>query len=294
MSIWTDLMGAEVKFYQAGPFRTRSIEAGSGTPLLLMHGGGGHAEFAAKNIIPLSNDFRVYSIDALGHGFASKPLDVELTAKRQADFLDAAGIEKAYVGGESMSGWILGWFSYLYPDRVLKYVSICGAGLYPPEGKTPEEDAEARDMGRRTQAAIDNPTPETIRPRLEWLFHDPSQVTDELCEVRARIWAAPDYQAYQRKPSSGGGVRAESLWPILPELGKKVPTLFLWTEHNPGTHLSTAVRAHEITPGSEICVIRNSGHWPQWEGADDFNTILRSWLLEGQIPEANRLETTAQ
>ena len=41
MSIWTDLLGAEVKYYQAGEWKTRCIEAGEGTPLLLIHGGGG-------------------------------------------------------------------------------------------------------------------------------------------------------------------------------------------------------------------------------------------------------------
>ncbi len=294
MSIWTDLLGAEVKFYQAGPWRTRAIEAGSGPPLILIHGGGGHAEAYAKNVIPLSKYFHVYSIDALGHGLTAKPMDLDANAKAVSDhivaFMDAAGIDKAYVGGESMSGWMLGWTAYLHPDRVIKYVSICGAGLYPPEGKTAQEDEEAQDQGRRTRAALENPTAEGLRPRLEWLFHDTSMVTDELCETRAAIWGSPEYQAYSKRPRQGNFGRTESLWPILPEIGKRTPVLFLWTEENPGTHLSTAIRAHQITPNSQIAVIKHCGHWPQWEKASEFNEIMESWLMRGEIPARNVLE----
>ncbi len=281
MSIWTDLLGAEVKYYQAGPWRTRAVEAGSGTPLILVHGGGGHAETYAKNVIPLAKKYHVYAIDALAHGLTDAPMDIDVTTQTQAEhvklFMDAAGIDKAYVAGESMGGAILGWLTQKYPERVLKYVSICGAGLIPPEGKSKQEAAELADQVEKTRTALDNPTAAGLRPRMEWLFHDPSQVTDELCETRAAIWGAPAYQSYQRKPrGAGGGI--QSLWPVLPEMGKRTPILFLWTENNPGTHLSTAERAQQITPNSKIEVMRDCGHWPQWEDVDRFNKILVDFL----------------
>jgi pimeloyl-ACP methyl ester carboxylesterase len=282
MSLWTDFMGAEIKYYQAGPWRTRVAEAGRGTPLVLIHGGGGHLEAYAKNVIPLAQHFHVYAIDALGHGLTDKPMDVEVTTKTQAEhvkrFMDAAGIDKAHLAGESMGGAILGWFAYLCPERTLKYVSICGAGLNPPEGKTPQEQEEQADFAKRTREALANPTAAGLRPRLEWLFHDKRMVTDELAEVRANIWGSPEYQAFARRPRSGGGI--ESLWSVLPEMGARTPVLFLWTEHNPGTHLSTARRAHELTPNSKLAVIKDSGHWPQYEQPDEFNRILVDFLLK--------------
>ena len=42
-SIHIDLLGTETRYYQTKNFRTRVIEAGEGIPLILMHGGGGHA-----------------------------------------------------------------------------------------------------------------------------------------------------------------------------------------------------------------------------------------------------------
>src|SRR5205085_1365087 len=72
-SIWVDLLGAEVRFRDAGGLRTRSIEAGEGEPLILLHGSGGHAEAYSRNVLPLANDFRVHAVDMIGHGLTDKP-----------------------------------------------------------------------------------------------------------------------------------------------------------------------------------------------------------------------------
>ena len=70
-SIWVDLMGAEVRYYQ-GRYKTRVIEAGSGEPLVLIHGVGGHAEAYSRNIMRLSQQYRVMAIDLLWHGYSQR------------------------------------------------------------------------------------------------------------------------------------------------------------------------------------------------------------------------------
>ena len=52
-TIWVDLLGAQVH-YVGKKYRTRVIEAGSGEPLLMLHGIGGHAEAYSRNLKPLS------------------------------------------------------------------------------------------------------------------------------------------------------------------------------------------------------------------------------------------------
>ena len=56
-SFWAGLLGAEVKYYDAKGMRTRAIEAGSGEPLIFLHGSGGHAEAYCRNVVPLSDEF---------------------------------------------------------------------------------------------------------------------------------------------------------------------------------------------------------------------------------------------
>ena len=83
------------KYYTAGGVRTRCFEKGSGEPVILLHGGGGHAETWIRNLSPLSEHFRVLAIDYLGHGYTDKPkltYNMDAFSKHLLDFMDAAGI----------------------------------------------------------------------------------------------------------------------------------------------------------------------------------------------------------
>jgi len=52
-SLWLDLLGAEVRYYDAAGVRTRSIECGAGETVIMLHGIGGHAEAFARNVVRL-------------------------------------------------------------------------------------------------------------------------------------------------------------------------------------------------------------------------------------------------
>ena len=56
------------RYYDAAGIRTRCFEKGEGKPVILLHGGGGHAETWVRNLIPLSQKFRVLAIDYRGYG----------------------------------------------------------------------------------------------------------------------------------------------------------------------------------------------------------------------------------
>src|ERR1700722_476855 len=108
-SIWLDLLGAEVRYYDAAGVRTRSIEYGSGETVIMLHGVGGHAEAYARNVVPIGQHFNARSIDYYGHGLTDAgelPFDKNGYLKHLLDFMDAAGIQKAHLIGESLGGWI--------------------------------------------------------------------------------------------------------------------------------------------------------------------------------------------
>ncbi len=110
-SIWVALMGSAVKqtFYRAGAVRTRALEAGSGIPLILLHGAGGHAEAYSRNLAAHAKHFHVYAIDMIGHGFTDRP-DVPYQpddfANHLRDFLDAIGAPSAILSGESLGAMV--------------------------------------------------------------------------------------------------------------------------------------------------------------------------------------------
>lgn len=73
-SVHCDLIGTETRVYQTPNYRTRAIEVANGRmPLILMHGGGGHAEAYSRNLIPLSEFSQPMAIDFIWHGLSSRP-----------------------------------------------------------------------------------------------------------------------------------------------------------------------------------------------------------------------------
>src|SRR6185295_9174768 len=97
------------RYYDAAGIRTRCFEKGEGKPIILLHGGGGHAETWVRNWIPLSGKCGVLAIDYLGHGYPDKPkIDYNLDAfsKHLLDFLAAAQTKRAHLAGESQGGQI--------------------------------------------------------------------------------------------------------------------------------------------------------------------------------------------
>ena len=73
-------------------------EAGSGTPLILLHGNGEDGTYFAPHIAALARHFRVIALDTRGHGKSprgSAPFTIAQFARDLRDFMDAQGIEKA-------------------------------------------------------------------------------------------------------------------------------------------------------------------------------------------------------
>jgi 2-hydroxy-6-oxonona-2,4-dienedioate hydrolase len=108
-TMWEEFLGGEVRYRVVDGIRTRSLEAGEGAPVLLLHGNGGHAEIYIRNILPIAErGYRVYAIDSLGHGFTDKP-DVEYTIPQYADhvraFIDTIG-GPVHLVGHGLAGWV--------------------------------------------------------------------------------------------------------------------------------------------------------------------------------------------
>jgi 2-hydroxy-6-oxonona-2,4-dienedioate hydrolase len=281
--LWVDLLGAEVKFYDAAGIRTRSIEAGQGPALIFLHGSGGHAEAFALNVIPLSDQFRVCSVDMIGHGMTDKPesgYQATDFVNHIVAFMDAAGIDRAHIAGESLGGWVAMWTALLHPERVRRIVSICGAGLTIQTDEASREHARAgsAELRRLGQQFVQNPTRENLQARMNWLFHDPADVTDEIMDVRSAIYDRPGAQAALTRVGAAGGLGNADYGLNEEKLAKfPAPLLYLWTEFNPTTTAATASRAQKATPGSQFLELKDCAHWPQWEETEPFNRAIREF-----------------
>lgn len=282
-TFWVDMLGASVAYYDAKGMRTRCLEAGTGEPLIMLHGSGGHAEAYARNVVPLSERFHVYAIDMAGHGFTDRHptlAGTEGIADHVLRFMDALGIQRAHLAGESLGGAAAAKLALEHPERVNKIVYVTGAGLEMGEEAAKLAAPGRESFARLTAAVQGNTTRATVRARLAWLFADPeTSITDELIEVRYRIYtrrASEQPQPATPTAPAPAGVGVS----LTPERLRaiKAPFFFLWTDHNPSTPWQVAEMAHKEMPGSKFHIIKHAGHWPQYEQPEEFNRVVLDFL----------------
>ncbi|NMH99540.1 alpha/beta fold hydrolase [Pseudonocardia acidicola] len=281
-SVWSALAGLEfgVRYVQVGEWRTRVLEAGAGEPLVLMHGTGGHLEAYAHNIVPLSQHFRVIAYEYPGHGYtthATRDLELPDYVAHLDGLLDALGIEKAHLSGESLGGWLAIKYAAAHPERTGRVVLNTPGGTMA----TPEVMERIRSL---SQAAADDPSEERIRARLEWLMADPSSVTDELVDIRRAIYARPGFAGSMRHILclQDPQIRARNLVTDAELAAVVAPAMVVWTSDDPSGPAAAGMDMAAKMPNARFEVIKDAGHWPQWEQAEVFNALALEFLTGGK------------
>lgn len=283
MSLWNDFVGAEIRYIDTPTYgRIRIAEAGSkdAPVILFQHGIGGHLEAYSKNLVPLSDQFHCIAFDYVGHALSTRK-DMEYTppvlAEQVRELMDAMGIERAHLSGESLGGWVSGFFAVKYPQRVLKLMLNTGAGIpiVSEKGRADMLDL----MERSKKAAGVAPSFEMVKHRIEWLIHPSNHarlVTDELVNLRLRYYLMPEGREVTPKVNRMLPRHDEFLVPLEQIT---VPTMLLWTRDNPIHDLDSARAAHVRIPGSTLYVMEaDSAHWPQYEDPEEFNRVARAFF----------------
>lgn len=281
-SVWSALAGLElsIRYVQVGEWRTRVLEAGEGEPLVLMHGTGGHLEAYAHNIVPLAERFRVIAYEYPGHGYtthATRDLELPDYVAHLDGLLDALGVDRANLSGESLGGWVALKYAAAHPERVGKVVLNTPGGTMA----TPEVMERIRSL---SQAAADDPTEERIRARLEWLMADPSSVTDELVDIRRAIYARPGFAESMRHILclQDPEIRERNLVTDAELAAVTCPALVVWTSDDPSGPAAAGMNMAAKMPDARFEVIKDAGHWPQWEQSETFNALALEFLTGGK------------
>jgi pimeloyl-ACP methyl ester carboxylesterase len=121
----------------ANGIRTNYLEAGSGgDTVVLIHGSGpGVTAYANwRGVVPaLGEHFHVYAPDMVGFGYSDRPEGIryglDVWADQTLGFMDAMGIQKAHLVGNSFGGGIALRIATQHPDRVGKLVLMGSMGV---------------------------------------------------------------------------------------------------------------------------------------------------------------------
>jgi 2-hydroxymuconate-semialdehyde hydrolase/2-hydroxy-6-oxo-octa-2,4-dienoate hydrolase len=259
----------------AGDIETSYLEAGSGDPVLMLHGSGPGVSGQANwqhNIPALSRRFRVLAPDIVGFGATERPDDIVYSLRTWTDhvwaFLDAHGIEKTAIVGNSLGGRIALQMATDSPERISRMVLMGspGVGMKPTEGLAALRAYE--------------PSHDAMRALLRNYFAvDPTLITDELVAIRYEASVADGaFEAYRamffdpRHKGSELGITEDEVSRIT------TPALLVHGREDKVVPLAVSVTMLSLLPNADLHVFSHCGHWTQIERADEFSALVTDYL----------------
>jgi len=261
---------------------THYHELGEGTPILFLHGSGTGVTAAANwwlNLPELARHGRCIAIDSIGYGQSvvadGTEYGIREWVRHAVRVLDALGIDKTWIVGNSLGGWLAFQFAIDFPERLLGIVSM-GTGGAKLTGAL---------------AAHSNPTltEDGIRKTLEMFVVDKSLITDELVSLRYRaalndtasdrlaaVVAARDRDRYELPLD----------FDVLAELD--IPVLLIHGTQDVVIPVSRTWELLNVIPRADAHIFSRCGHWSQVERAEEFNEVVGNYLARHHSTRAGR------
>jgi pimeloyl-ACP methyl ester carboxylesterase len=258
-------------------------DVGEGPPVVFLHGSGpgvtGWANFGAN--LPALQGVRAIVVDQVGFGASGRP-DVyernylQISADAVLGLLDALGLEKVGLVGNSMGGDVAVRLTLDHPDRVSALLLNGPGGTGAPVlGPSPSEG-----ITRLMEFNLD-PTRERIVAWLKTMVFDQRRLTEELIESRFAAATAPgavqnlqDAYATFYNPAMTGDI---PLWAEVHRIKQRV--LLCWGRDDRVAPVEGALLPARRMPKCDLRVYSRCGHWVQVERKADFeNAVLEHFL----------------
>ncbi len=260
------------------------LEAGDGPPVVLLHGLGATNSSMLPTLADLSHDHRVVAPDLPGFGESGKPLRPYHPAFYAAwlhDFLDAAGIERAVLVGNSMGGRIAIEMGLRHPARVERLVLFAPSLAFRRfRFFQPLVRLLAAELG-----AVPLPIPRWLAMRvLRLMFAEPGRLPaawydaamDEFLRVFSTLRGRIAFFSAARQIYLESSDGPRGFWQRLPALSP--PALFLWGDRDLLVPAAFAHHVEAAVPHATSIVLPSCGHVPQFEHPDRTNRLVREFL----------------
>jgi len=258
-------------------FTMHYLEAGSGAPVVFLHGTGGEGARWMPQIAELSRQFRVIAIDQIGFGASDKPMTQYHTgvfAGFVAGLLKNIGVPQATFVGQSMGANVVMYLAVHHPALVERMVLVNGGGFTPAAGapaRTGAPDWHARQIANAA-------TLEESREYLELMYFDDRKfVTDTAVEENLTLRLKSAYTIGSMSMAGEkqlGGISEAEVRAL------RVPTLLVWGGNDTQSTLASQDRLHAAIAGSKKIVIDKAGHYPFLEHPAQFNQAVRSFVTD--------------
>jgi 2-hydroxymuconate-semialdehyde hydrolase len=257
-------------------FMTNYHDRGEGPPVLLIHGSGPGVSAWANwrlTLPELAKSGRIIAPDMVGFGYTESPVadvhNVDLWVAQLIGLLDALGLPKVSVVGNSFGGAIALHLATRYPARVARLALMGSVGVDFPL------------TGGLDKVWGYQPSPDAMRELIGLFAFDQSIVTDDLVDLRYRASMRADVQARFSSlfpAPRQDGIRALAVdEAALARLPHEV--LLIHGRDDRIIPLSASERLHALLPNATLRVFDRCGHWVQIEQAAAFTALLRDFLF---------------
>jgi pimeloyl-ACP methyl ester carboxylesterase len=280
------------RYVMANGVRTHYTEAGDNGPVVVaLHGGGAGSSGDAGmgGLLPAlaAQGFRAIAIDGVG-GFgltdvnAPTPYGVQSRVNHLEDVVDALGLDKFIIVGNSQGAWVAAKYAIQHPDRVTHMTLIgsatIGAAMGIPEEFTPAFEALAK---------YDYTRP-GMKKMLEALVHNHAKIDDRLIDgryessVRAGAREAlAKFVAGHRYPQSDVMRWNFDMRTSLPELTKHIPTASAWGQQDQMAPVHVGKKLEALLPDVKWYYVDQAGHQVQTDQPEQLAQIISDTAKSG-------------
>lgn len=258
--------------------------------LILIHGFCSSLYSWRDCILPLFKaGYRVISIDLKGYGFSEKPADGRYDVLDQANIIvglmNALGIDKATLVGNSFGGAVSMAVALKYPERVNRLILISPA--HNDESLRRSPDFTQLLLKLRGMTEIVGPlllgSPRFFRFYFSRMYHDKEILTPDRVESYHRHLRTANCQA-----AALTTLRQWSLNWIAEEMANiEHPTQIIWGEFDWALPVAWGTEIHFSIKDSEFIVIPNCGHLPQEERSQDICRLILDFCERQPVQQNN-------
>jgi pimeloyl-ACP methyl ester carboxylesterase len=269
--------------------RMHCLTTGNGPAVVLLHGLLGSARAWYPCFSRLGQGSFVYAVDSLGIGESERVpgLDASLAAHadRMAEFLTAAGIDRADITGTSHGGAVAMMLAARHPERVRSLV------LHAPANPL---------------SLLGDPMVRFYRTSLgRWFAHQVPSLPEKLQELAlgrmygnnkvVRHEVLDRYMSSLRVPGTVQHVMniIECWFEDMRQLGavldklRDVPTLLVWGTHDRAVSLESGRQLEKLLHRSELVILPGVGHLPHDEAPLAFADVVSGFLRRIDRSEAH-------
>ncbi|MER2135026.1 MAG: alpha/beta hydrolase [Arthrobacter sp.] len=278
--------GARAHYMAAGPV--------TGSPVVLLHGGlpGSSGAAGWRFMMPALAEagFRVYAPDRPGFGLSDtrpeyRPIRGHMSwVQFVKDFVDALGLERFQIAGNSQGAQCAAYFTVTYPELVERL------GMIATSGFNDAFDIPKEKLTRGTGFPAWEGTKESMKDMMTAIIHRGEAVTDEVLDMRtqsAEMQRNSFMAAAKWNRNAAKDPNTKQLLRLKGRLDRlTIPMIYLYGRQDVLGPVENAYLQEDQMPNVQVFYPDDCGHQGQTDQPEMFNQVFTEFFSTGTVSRA--------